>query len=62
MSPNIVLVIILRRMGLAGYVVSMGERSGTYRVLVGRPEEKRLLGKSRRRWDDSINIDLKEIF
>jgi hypothetical protein len=49
-------------MGLAGYVVSMGEMSGTYRVLMGRPEGQRLLGKSRRRWDDSINIDLKEIF
>ena len=62
MSSNIVRVIVLRRTGLAGYVASMGERRGTYRVLVGRPGGKRLLGKSRRGWYDSINIDLKEIF
>jgi len=62
LSPNIARVIELRRTGLAGYVASMGERRGTYRVLVGRPEGKRPLGKSRCRWDDSIKIDLKEIF
>ena len=38
------------------------ERYSTYRVLVARPEGKRPLGKSRRRWDGNIKIDLKEIF
>ena len=40
-------------------MASMGERRGTCRLLVGRPEGKRLLGNSRRRWDDNIKIDLK---
>jgi hypothetical protein len=39
----------------------MGEGRGTYRVLVGRPERKRTLGKPRRRWEDSIKVDLREI-
>jgi hypothetical protein len=36
----------------------MGERRGTYRVLVGKPEGIILLGKPRRRWEDNINVDL----
>jgi len=43
-------------------MASMGERRGTCRVLVGRPEGKRPLEKSRRRWEGNIKIDLKEIF
>jgi hypothetical protein len=39
----------------------MGEGRGVYRVLVGRPEGKRSLGRPRRRWEDNINIDLREI-
>jgi hypothetical protein len=38
----------------------MGEGRGVYRVLVGRPEGKRLLGRPRRRWEDNIKIDLRE--
>jgi hypothetical protein len=38
-----------------------GEGRGVYRVLVGRPEEKRPLGRPRRRWEDNIKVDLKEI-
>jgi hypothetical protein len=38
----------------------MGEKSNAYRILVGKPEEKRPLGRSRRRWMDSIKIDLRE--
>jgi hypothetical protein len=38
----------------------MGERRGVYRVLVGKPEEKRPLGRPRRRWEDNIKIDLQE--
>jgi hypothetical protein len=39
----------------------MGEGRGVYRVLVGRPEDKRPLGRPRRRWEDNIRMDLKEI-
>jgi hypothetical protein len=48
-SPNIVLVIKSRRMRWAGHVERMGERRGLYRVLVGKPEGKRQLGRSRPR-------------
>jgi hypothetical protein len=60
-SPNIVRVIKSRRMWWAGHVARMGERRGVYRVLVGRPEWKRPLGRPRRRWEDNIKIDLTEI-
>jgi len=39
----------------------MGERRGVYRVLVGRPEGKRLLVRSRRRWKNNIKMDLQEV-
>jgi hypothetical protein len=39
----------------------MGEERGVYRVLVGRPEDKRPLGRTRRRWEDKIKMDLREI-
>jgi len=39
----------------------MGERRGVYRVLVGKPEGKRPLGRPRRRWEDNIKIDLQEV-
>jgi len=45
----------------AGHVARMGERRGVYRVLVGRPEDKRPLGRPRRRWEDNIKLDLREI-
>jgi hypothetical protein len=48
-SPNIVSVIISRRMRWAGHVARMGEGRGVYRILVGRPESKRPLGRPRRR-------------
>jgi hypothetical protein len=60
-SPNIVGVIKLRRMRWVGHVARMGEGRGVYRVLVGRPEGKRPLGRPRRRWADNIKMDLKEI-
>jgi hypothetical protein len=53
-SPNIVKVIKSRRMRWAGYVARMGEGRGVYRVLVGRPEGKRPLGRPRSRWEDNI--------
>jgi hypothetical protein len=49
-SPNIVRVIKSRRMRLAAHVARMGEERGAYRLLVGRPEGKRPLGRPRRRW------------
>jgi hypothetical protein len=45
----------------AGHVARMGEGRGAYRVLVGRPEGKRPLGRPRRRWEDNIKMDLGEI-
>jgi hypothetical protein len=59
-SPNIVRVIISRRMRWAGHVARMGEGRCVYRFLVGRPERKRPLGGARRRWEDNIKIDLRE--
>ena len=60
-SPNIVRVIISRRMRLAGHVARMGETRGVYRVLVGKPEGKRPLGRPRRRWEDNIKMYLQEV-
>jgi hypothetical protein len=60
-SPNIVRVIKSRRMRWAGHLARMGEGRGVYRVFVGRPEGKRLLGRPRRRWEDNIKMDLREI-
>ena len=60
-SPNIVRVIKSRRMRWAGHVTRMGEERGAYRVLVGKPEGKRTLGRRRRRWVDNIRMDLQEV-
>jgi hypothetical protein len=60
-SLNIVRVIKSTRMKWAGHVVCMGEGKGVDRVLVGRPEGKRPLGRPRCRWDDNIKLDLREI-
>ena len=57
-SPNIVRVIKSR---WAGYVARMGEERGVYRVLMGKPEGKRPLGRPRRRWADNIRMDLQEV-
>jgi hypothetical protein len=60
-SPNIVRVIKSRRLRWAGHVARMDEGRGVYRVLVRRPEGKRPLGRPRRRWEDNIKMDLREI-
>jgi hypothetical protein len=60
-SPNIVTVIKSRRMRWAKHVARMGEGRGVYRVFVGWPEGKRPLGRPRRRWEDNIKMDLREI-
>ena len=59
-SPNIVRVINSKRMRW-GHVVLMGERRGVYRVLVRKSEGKRPLGTPRRRWEDDIKMDLREV-
>ena len=60
-SPNIVRVMKSRRMRCAGHVARMGEERGVYKVLVGKPEGRRPLGRPRRRWVDNISIDLQEV-
>ena len=54
-------VIKSRRMRLAGHVACMGDRRGFYRVLVGKPEGNRPLGREKRRWEDNIKVDLQEV-
>ena len=60
-SPNIVLVIKWRRMRWAGHVARMGEERGLNKLLVGKPEGKRPLGRPRRRWVDNIRMDRQEV-
>ena len=59
--PNIVRVVKSRRMSWAGHVACIGKGRDVHRVLVGKPEGKRPLGISGRRWDDNIKIDLQEV-
>jgi hypothetical protein len=58
-SPSIIRMIKSRRMRWAGHVARMGEKSSSYRILVGKPEGKRPLGRPRVRWVDNIKMDLK---
>ncbi|KAJ4429478.1 hypothetical protein ANN_21647 [Periplaneta americana] len=60
-SPNIIRNFKSRRLRWAGHVARMGESRNAYRVLVGRPEGKRPLGRPRRRWEDNIKMDLREV-
>jgi len=60
-SPNIVRVIKSRRMRWAGHVARMGQGRGVYRVLVEKPERRRPLGRPRRRWEDNIKMDIREV-
>jgi len=59
--PNIVRVVKSRRMRWAGHVARMGEDRVVQRVLLGKPEGKRPLGRPRRRWEDNIKMDLQEV-
>jgi len=54
-------VVKSRRMRWAGHVARMGEDRGVHRVLVGKPEGKRPLGRPRRMWEDNIKMDLQEV-
>jgi hypothetical protein len=57
-SPNIIPVIKSRRMQWAGPVALMREKRGAYRILVGRPEGRRQLGRPMRRWENNIKMVL----
>jgi hypothetical protein len=60
-SPSIIRIIKSRRMRWVGRVSRMGEKRIAYRLLVGKPEGKRPLVRSRRRWVDNIRMDLGEV-
>jgi hypothetical protein len=60
-SPTIVRMIKSRRMRWAGHVACMGEGRGVYRVLVGKTEGKRPLGRPRSRWKDNIKADIQKV-
>jgi hypothetical protein len=60
-SPDIIRQVKTRRMRWMGHVARMGEDRKVYKVLVGKPEGKRPLGRPRRRWENGIRMDLREI-
>jgi hypothetical protein len=60
-SPDIIRQVKSRRMRWAEHVARVGEERKAYEVSVGKPEGKRPLGKPRRKWEDGIRMDLKEI-
>jgi hypothetical protein len=60
-SPNIIRVVKSRRLRWAGHVAHVRERRGAYRALVGKPEGRRPLEKPRRKWEDNIKMDLREV-
>jgi hypothetical protein len=59
-SPNIIRHIKSRRMRCVGHVACMGEERNVYRVLMGKPEGKRPVGRPRHRWEDGIRMDLRD--
>ena len=60
-SPNTIRNLKSRRLRWAGHVARMEQSRNAYRVLVGRPESKRPLGRPRRRWEDNIKMDLRYV-
>jgi hypothetical protein len=60
-SPSIIRIMRSRRMRWAGHAARMGEKRNVYRLLVGKPEEKRPLGRPKHRWVDNIAMDLGEV-
>jgi hypothetical protein len=60
-SPSIIRINKSRRMRRAGNVARMGEKRNSYRLLMGKPEGKRPLGRPRRRWVGNIKMDLGDI-
>jgi hypothetical protein len=59
--PSIIRIIKSRRMRWTGHVARMGEKRNAYRLFVGKAEGKGPLGRPRRRWVDSIKMDLREL-
>jgi hypothetical protein len=60
-SPSIIRIIKARRMRWAEHVARMGEKSDAYKLLAGKPERRRPLGRPRRRWLDNIRMDVVEV-
>jgi hypothetical protein len=60
-SPSVIRIIKSRRMRWAGHVARMGEKRNVCWILVGKPEGKRPVRRTRRRWEDNIKMDLREI-
>jgi hypothetical protein len=60
-SPSIIRIVTARRMRWSGHVARMGERRNAYRLLVGKPEGRRPLGRPRCRWLDNIRMDIVEM-
>jgi hypothetical protein len=60
-SPSIIIISKSRRMRWAGNVERIGGKRNAYKLLVGKPEGKRPLGRPRRRWVDNIRMDLGEV-
>jgi hypothetical protein len=60
-SPNIVLVIKSRRLRWGGHVARMGEGKSVYKILVGKPEGRKQLGRPRRRRENNIRMDLRKV-
>ena len=60
-SPDVVRIMKSRRLRWAGHVARMGEKRRLYSIVVGKPEGKRPLGRPRRRWEDNIRRDLREV-
>jgi hypothetical protein len=60
-TQSIIRIIKPRRMRWAGHVAPMGENRNAYKLLVGKPEGKRPLGRPRRRWMDDIRMDIGEV-
>jgi hypothetical protein len=60
-SLNIIRIIKSRRMRQAGHIARMGEKRDAYRILMGKPEGKRPLGRPGRKWEDNIKMNLREL-
>jgi hypothetical protein len=60
-SPDTIMQVTSRRMRWAGNVAGMGKEKKVYKILVGKPEGKRPLGRPRRRWEDGIRMNFREI-
>jgi hypothetical protein len=61
LSPNITRVIKSRRVGWMGLLARTGDMRDAYKILVGKPEGKRPFGRPRRRWEDTIGMDIREL-